>query len=177
MGIEINRGTIFKISEHSQSLPQLAPHQPFQNRTIPLAFRRASVCVCLYGFASVQNFGHTRLRHPCFACPSRCINHCHSRNHCKRTIIPSPCTTFLPPLSKVRCCRPKKFGRLPEGLLSYLTTIFHFSFFIFHSSFLISPLDTSQIIWYYNLNYSFKKNRSFSPFFYTYFINVFADIL
>ena len=23
----------------------------------------------------------------------------------------------LPPLSKVRCCRPKKFGRLPEGLL------------------------------------------------------------
>ena len=22
----------------------------------------------------------------------------------------------LPPLSKVRCCRPKKFGRLPEGL-------------------------------------------------------------
>ena len=27
----------------------------------------------------------------------------------------------LPPLSKVRCCRPKKFGRLPEGLLSYRT--------------------------------------------------------
>ena len=26
------------------------PHQPFQNRTIPFAFRRASVCVCLYGF-------------------------------------------------------------------------------------------------------------------------------
>ena len=23
----------------------------------------------------------------------------------------------LPPLSKVRCCHPKKFGRLPEGLL------------------------------------------------------------
>ena len=30
---------------------------------------------------------------------------------------PLPRTTFLPPLSKVRCCRPKKFGRLPEGLL------------------------------------------------------------
>ena len=29
--------------------PSLASHQPFQNRTIPLAFRRASVCVCLYG--------------------------------------------------------------------------------------------------------------------------------
>ena len=27
----------------------------------------------------------------------------------------------LPPLSKVKCCRPKEFGRLPEGLLSYRT--------------------------------------------------------
>ena len=30
------------------TIPRL--HQPFQNRTIPFAFRRASVCVCLYGF-------------------------------------------------------------------------------------------------------------------------------
>ena len=51
----------------------------------------------------------------------------------------------------------------------------HFPLFIFNLHYL-SPLDTSKIIWYYNLNYSFKKNRSFSPFFYTYF-NVFADIL
>ena len=29
---------------------------------------------------------------------------------------PSLSTTSMPPLSKVRCCRPKKFGRLPEGL-------------------------------------------------------------
>ena len=29
---------------------------------------------------------------------------------------PSLSTMSLPPLSKVRCCRPKKFGRLPEGL-------------------------------------------------------------
>ena len=29
---------------------------------------------------------------------------------------PSHRTTPLPPLSKVRCCRPKEFGRLPEGL-------------------------------------------------------------
>ncbi len=27
----------------------------------------------------------------------------------------------LPPLLKVRCCRPKKFGRLPEGLLPIRT--------------------------------------------------------
>ena len=32
--------------------PHLSPYQPFQNPTIPLAFRRASVCVCLYGFVS-----------------------------------------------------------------------------------------------------------------------------
>ena len=30
--------------------------------------------------------------------------------------FPSKSTISLPPLSKVRCCRPKKFGRLPEGL-------------------------------------------------------------
>ena len=29
---------------------------------------------------------------------------------------PSLSTTSMPPLSKVRCCRPKKIGRLPEGL-------------------------------------------------------------
>ena len=34
---------------------------------------------------------------------------------------PRPAPSPLPPLSKVRCCRPKKFGRLPEGLLSYRT--------------------------------------------------------
>ena len=30
--------------------------------------------------------------------------------------IPCPAPPNLPPLSKVRCCRPKEFGRLPEGL-------------------------------------------------------------
>ena len=30
--------------------------------------------------------------------------------------IPRKLPTHLPPLSKVRSCRPKKFGRLPEGL-------------------------------------------------------------
>ena len=34
----------------SKSPSPLASPQPSQNRTIPLAFRRASVCVCLYGF-------------------------------------------------------------------------------------------------------------------------------
>ncbi len=34
---------------------------------------------------------------------------------------PRPAPPHLPPLSKVRCCRPKKFGRLPEGLLPIRT--------------------------------------------------------
>ena len=44
--------------------------------------------------------------------PNTAIPH----NHCKRKIIPRSAPSHLPPLSKVRCCRPKKFGRLPEGL-------------------------------------------------------------
>ena len=61
------------------------------------------------------------LRHPCLARSSRCTEYCHPHNHCKRTIIPRPAPPHLPPLSKVRCCRPKKFGRLPEGLLPIRT--------------------------------------------------------
>ena len=33
--------------------------------------------------------------------------------------IPCLAPPRLPPLSKVRCCRPKEFGRLPEGLLHH----------------------------------------------------------
>ena len=54
----------------------------------------------------------------CLACPSSCTECCHPHNHCKRTIIPRP-APHLPPLPKVRCCRPKKFGRRPEGLPHY----------------------------------------------------------
>ena len=53
---------------------------------------------------------------------------CHSTTPSQNLTIPR-LTLNLPPLSKVRCCRPKKFGSLPEGLppvapnLSALTTI------------------------------------------------------
>ncbi len=48
-----------------------APHQPFKNRTIPLAFRRVSVCVCLVGFASLQSpWAHTlKASLPCLPLP------------------------------------------------------------------------------------------------------------
>ena len=53
--------------------------------------------MCLYGFASVQNLGHTRLRHPCLACPSRCIDPLHPHNPRKRTIIHRSATIFPKP--------------------------------------------------------------------------------
>ena len=114
-----------KFGRLPEGLPHqpFAPHQPFKNRTIPPTFRRVSVCVCLYGFASVQNSGHTRLRHPCLfmnallalrpakplgvhfrhpclACPSRCTNSHHSYSLLKRTSVPRLTPTSLPPLSK-----------------------------------------------------------------------------
>ena len=88
----------------------------FHIGTINLAFRRVRVCVCLVGFASLQSpWAHT-LRHPCLACSSRCTEPFHSRNLLKNTSTASSRTMSLPPLSKVRCCHPKNFGRLPEGL-------------------------------------------------------------
>ena len=57
------------------SLLSLALHQPFQNRTIPLAFRRVRVCVCLVGFASLQSpWAHTlKASLPCSLLPLHLI--------------------------------------------------------------------------------------------------------
>ena len=151
----------------SKTALSLAPHQPFHNRTIPLAFRRggarSSCCIDPLHFYNLCK----RTLITCLARPSRCTEYCHPHNHCKRTIIPRPAlnlpplskgggltakhklllccvllatrppfyslnfsavktegllyhpslsTTSMSPLPKVRCCRPKKIGRLPEGL-------------------------------------------------------------
>ena len=45
------------------------------------------------------------------------ITHPSPRITFQNRTIPCFAPPHLPPLSKVRCCRPKKFGRLPEGLL------------------------------------------------------------
>ena len=170
----------------------------FRIRTIPLAFRRVGVCVCLVGFASLQSpWAHTlKASLPCVPLPlhrtslfpqpsqkhiNRFVPHHALASLVKgrwldgkaqalilllsvcdtptffiyQTFLPSrrrdsftptnlsktalshplfvgrasacACTasyphypllrtTSLPPLSKVRCCHPKEFGRLPEGL-------------------------------------------------------------
>ena len=83
-------------------------------RTIPLAFRNVSVYVCLYGFTfalSRSLFVGER------ACSSRCTECCHPHNHCKKTTIPRLALN-LPPLSKVRCCRPKKIRATTGGIVT-----------------------------------------------------------
>ena len=62
------------------------PHQPSQNRTTPCFAPTHLPYERSVGFASLRNSG-------------RSTSGIHAR-----------------PLSKVRCCRPKEFGRLPEGL-------------------------------------------------------------
>ena len=98
-------------------------HQPLQNRTIPLTFRNANICMCRYAFTSALSYS---LFVGEWACPSRCTDPLHSHNHCKRTTRPRLAPPHLPPLSKVRCCRPIKFGRRPEGL-QHLLRPFRFS--------------------------------------------------
>ena len=63
------------------------------------------VSVCLYGFTSALS--HPLFVRRMFVCACM-VSHPH---------YPLPRTMSSAPLSKVRCCRPKKFVRLPEGLL------------------------------------------------------------
>ena len=68
------------------TIPRL--HQPFQNSTIPLAFRRARACVCLYGFV--------------FALPPRFpyCNRLYALICFHIRTIPCFAPSHLPPLSK-----------------------------------------------------------------------------
>ena len=123
-----NRCNYTKRNKQSRNPPLSV--QPFQTRTIPrpapspLPYERS------VGFASLQspwafNFGHP--------CPSLVKGEVLSPEKIRATtggiatsLLPKPhytskSTISLPPLSKVRCCRPKEFGRLPEGLLFYRT--------------------------------------------------------
>ena len=46
--------------------------------------------MCLYCFASLQNSVHTRLMHPCIACPSRRPDYLHFHKHRQSRTIPRP---------------------------------------------------------------------------------------
>ena len=115
-------------------LPEGLPHQPSprtnpsKNRTIPLAFRRMSVSVCLVGFASLQSTWAHTLRHPCLACSSRCTEYCHSHNNCKKTIIPQKSPSPLPPLSKGGGLTAKHKLLLCCVLIAYPRPFYHQTF-------------------------------------------------
>ena len=63
-------------------------------------------------FRTIPRFAPTPL--PCLPLPLHLTSP--SPQPLQKDNNPSHRTTPLPPLSKVRCCRPKEFGRLPEGL-------------------------------------------------------------
>ena len=97
-------------------------YQPFQNRTIP---RPAPPPL-----PPLLKGGGLTARHKLLSCCVLIATHlpfiftklfCHQDGGIATSLLPKPhypskSTISLPPLSKVRCCRPKEFGRLPEGL-------------------------------------------------------------
>ena len=105
----------------SKTALSLAPHQPFHNRTIPLAFRRggarSSCCIDPLHFYNLCK----RTLITCLARPSRCTEYCHPHNHCKRTIIPCPRTTLASTRKRVRFCCSVKPSQLWWGLLPICT--------------------------------------------------------
>ena len=101
----------------------------FDRTSIPLAFRRARVCVCLYGFAFELSLSLFVGRG---ACPSRCIEPLNPRNHYKRTIILSPRTNTLASLVKGRWIDGK-----PQVLILLLSVCDTPAFFT-HQTFLPS---------------------------------------
>ena len=79
----------------------IAPY-PHQSLLFPLIFAKEHLSLAL-------------LAPP--VAPSLSIPTAFSKAHQPLRPAPRPCL----PSKKVRCCHPKKFGRLPEGLLSYRT--------------------------------------------------------
>ena len=96
--------------------------QPSQNRTIP---RPAPPHL-----PPLSKGGGLTARHKLLLCCVLIATHlpflftklfCRQDGGIATPLLPKPhytskSTISLPPLSKVRCCRPKEFGRLPEGL-------------------------------------------------------------
>ena len=97
------------------SPPSLALHQPFQNCTIP---RPAPPHL-----PPLSKGGGLTAKHKLLLCcvllatrpPFYSLNFSAVKTE-GLLYHPSLSTTSMPPLPKVRCCRPKKIGRLPEGL-------------------------------------------------------------
>ena len=71
-----------------------APSMRFSALSPSLFVGRVSVCAWL-ALRPCKALGHTRLRHPCLACPSRCAKPFHPHNPLKSTSIPRP-TPNLP---------------------------------------------------------------------------------
>ena len=140
VGIEFDRTSLPKTSKHS-----LCHNSPCTNHSkIALSFEKHYILASLIKgeVLSPEKIRATTgviafLPHPFRFSDTSVNNHSivGSASHCNRSSplhkgakgdsalptipkshFPSKSTISLPPLSKVRCCRPKEFGRLPEGL-------------------------------------------------------------
>ena len=94
-------------------LPEgLSLHQPFQNRTIPLAFRNANICMHQYVFTSALS--HENRQHPCLLMNALLVSHpCETlgvhfiRHPCltrKLRVLPPPAPKIIPRLLSGRKC-------------------------------------------------------------------------
>ena len=101
----------------SKSTPRPRPaplHQPSQNRTIPCFAPHSCHMNALLVSHPCETLGvQLRASMPLY---ERSVGFASLRNSGRSTS-----GIHARPLSKVRCCRPKEFGRLPEGLLFYRT--------------------------------------------------------
>ena len=102
-----------------------SPHQPLQNRTIPLAFRRVRVCVCFLVSHPCETMGtHAKASLPCLPLPLHRLSP--FPQPLQKNNTPSPHTTTLASLVKGEVLSPDKLGRRPEGL-PHLPHPFRFS--------------------------------------------------
>ena len=100
---------------YTRELKVIALYQPFQNRTIP--------CPAPPHLPPLSKGGGLTASHKLSLCcvllatrpPFYSLNFSAVKTE-GLLYHPSLSTTSMPPLSKVRCCHPKEFGRLPEGL-------------------------------------------------------------
>ena len=110
----VNASEAFMLALLSISI-SFDPHQPSQNRTIPRKLPTPSPYERSVCFASCKTLGvQLRASMPLY---ERSVCFASLRNSGRSTS-----GIHTRPLSKVRCCRPKKFGRLPEGLFRHFSS-------------------------------------------------------
>ena len=126
-----------------------SPHQPLQNRTIPLAFRRVRVCVCFLVSHPCETMGtHAKASLPCLPLPLH--RPTPFPQPLQKGNMPSPRTTTLASLVKGEVLSPDKIRATTGGIATPPTlprtnpskTALSHSLFVLQSSVCV-------LIWFY----------------------------